>query len=219
MKPVTRLLLISRHKIMTDGLRALFKSERQVRVVGEAADEAEALDLAERTNADIAVIDLIAQVLNAFSVVRELKKQSPALRIVVLSMCSDETYVSQALHNGASGYVLKEESFSSLAQAVQQVAAGGQYLSALLDARAIRERRRNTAGGAVDGFDRLTPREREVLQLAAQGWTSAQIAARLGISRRTAETHRANIYKKLLVESHTDLVALALRRGLLTRDL
>ena len=211
------MILISRHQLMTDALHELFKRERDVRVVGAAADEGAALQLAARTKPDVAVVDMIAQVLNAFSIVRQLKKQSPALGIVALSMCSEDSYVSQVLQNGASGFVLKAESFTSLARAVHDVAAGRKYLSALVDAQAIR-RRRKGLHGITDNFDKLTARESEVLHLAVRGRTSAQIASELGISRRTADTHRANIYKKLLVGSYTELVVFALRRGLITHD-
>jgi two-component system response regulator NreC len=218
MKAATRLILVSRHKLMTEALHALFKGERDVHVVGQAADEQAALQLASRAKADVAIVDMVAQVLNAFSIVRQLKKQSPTVRVVALSMWSDEAYVSQVLRNGASAFVLRSEGFSSLARAVHDVAAGRQYLSPQLDISAIR-RRQKAADSYTDDLDKLTAREREVLQLAMEGCPNALIAGRLGISRRTAETHRANIYKKLLVGSHTELVAFALRRGLLTRDL
>jgi DNA-binding NarL/FixJ family response regulator len=218
MKAATRLILISRHKLMTEALYALFQRERNVHVVGHAADEAAALQLAARTNADVAIVDMVAQVLNAFSIVRQLKKQSPTLGVVALSMWSDEAYMSQVLRSGASAFVLRTEGFGRLARAVQDVAAGRRYLSPQLNIPAIR-RRQKAANSYTDDLDKLTAREREVLQLATEGCTNARIAARLGISRRTVETHRANIYKKLLVGSHTELVAFALRRGLLTRDL
>lgn len=201
---------------MTDGLAALFHRERDFRVVGVATEGPVAMEIVRRTNPDVVVVDLITQAPDGLSLIRQLKKHAPRSAIVGLSMYTDEAYVSQALQNGASAYVLKSESFTDLVHAVREVTAGRQYLSPSLNAHAIR--RRTAAGSRPDALERLTPRERQVLQLAAEGRTSAQIAARLGISRRTAETHRANIYKKLLVESHTDLVAFALRRGLLTRD-
>jgi DNA-binding NarL/FixJ family response regulator len=215
---VTNVLLISRHRLTTDGLRALFEAEDDVRVVGDATECSGAIELVRGADPDVAVIDLIVQVLNGLTVVRQLKRAAPTLRIVAISMCTDESYVSQALHDGASGYVLKSDSFSELLRAVHEVQAGRQYLSPTFNAGSIEKRRQRAVGASGDTFERLTPRERQVLQLAACGCTSAQIGARLGISRRTAETHRSNIYKKVLVESHTDLVALALRRGLLTRD-
>jgi two-component system response regulator NreC len=143
-----------------------------------------------------------------------LKKCSAETKIVALSMCTDAPYVAQALIHGASGYVLKSDGFADLARGVREAASGRQYLSPSLDDRAIRACR----GRGDDGFHSLTLRERQVLQLAVEGCTSTQIATRLGISRRTAETHRSNIYGKLQIQSHADLIALALRRGLIARE-
>jgi DNA-binding NarL/FixJ family response regulator len=111
--------LISRHNLLTEALHALFKRERDVRVIGEGADEAGALQLATSTTPDVALVDMITQVVNVFAIVRQLKKHSSKLRIVALSMCSDEAYVSQVLRNGAPGFVLSTHTFSSLAHAVR----------------------------------------------------------------------------------------------------
>jgi DNA-binding NarL/FixJ family response regulator len=213
---VTSLLLIGRHKLVTDGLRGLFQAQSDLEVVGQISDSPAAIQAARAIEADVIIVDLIAQALNGVSVIRDLRKHAARSAIVALSMCVEESYVSQALQNGASGYVLKSESFSDLLHAVREVAAGRQYLSAGLDADAIR--RQLACGGRADKFESLTARERQVLYLAAQGCTSARIATQLGISPRTAETHRANIYKKLEFASHAQLVTFALRRGLLTRD-
>lgn len=217
MQSVTSLLLISRHKLMTNGLRVLFEAEQGFEVVGEVAEDEPAIETARRVGADVIVVDLIAQVLNGLSVIRDLRTRAPRSAIVALAMCTDKSYVSQALQNGARAYVLKSESFPDLVHAVREVTAGRKYLSAELDVDAIRQQ--VATGGRADRFESLTARERQVLQLAGHGCTSAQIAMQLGISRRTAETHRANIYKKLQVASQADLVAFALRRGLLTRDI
>lgn len=219
MKQTTRILLAGRHKLMTDGLRALFEREADFRIVGQVADGPAAIDLIGRLKPDVVVLDLIMQALDALGAIGQIKKHAPATKIVTLSMCTDEPYVSQALSNGASAYVLKSENFGDLARAIREVLAGHQYLSPPLDNRAIKELQRRSGGKHFDKFDTLTSRERQVLQLAVESRTSAQIAARLGISPRTAETHRSNIYKKLHIQSRADLIALALRRGLITRDL
>jgi two-component system response regulator NreC len=217
MESVTSLLLISRHRLMIEGLRGLFEAQPGIDTVHEITDGPSVGETARRLDADVIVLDVIAQVLNALSVICELKSCAPRSAIVALSMCAEESYVSQALQNGASGYVLKSERFADLLGAVRQVAGGRLYLSPGLDADAIRQQ---VAGdNRADKFETLTARERQVLHLAAKGGTSAQIALRLGISRRTAETHRANIYKKIGFASHADLVSFALRRGLLTRDI
>jgi DNA-binding NarL/FixJ family response regulator len=214
---VTSLLLISRHRLISEGLRALFEAQPGLTVVGEVADSPQALEMAERTRPEVIVIDLIAQVLNGLAVIRDLKARAPRSAIVALSMCTEDSYVCQALQNGARAYVLKSDRFADLLDAIREVAAGRLYLSAGLDAEAIRQQL--ATGSHSDPFARLTAREQQVLQLSAQGLTSSQIAAQLGIRRRTAEAHRANIYKKLELTGHADLVSFALRRGLLTRDL
>jgi two-component system response regulator NreC len=214
---VTTLLLVSRHKVMTDGLRALFEAEPWLNVVGQISDTPAALEAVRFSDPSVIVLDLIAQALKGVSVIRQLKTYAPRSHIVALSMCTEDSYVSQALQNGASGYVLKSEGFAELLHAVREVVGGRTHLSPALDADAIR--RLVGSGDPADRFESLTPRERQVLHLAAQGLTGAQIAARLAISKRTAETHRANIQKKCGFASHADLVSFALRRGLLTRDL
>jgi DNA-binding NarL/FixJ family response regulator len=215
MQNVTRVLLVSRHKIIAEGLRVLLQSQREFSVVGEISDTATVIRAA-RIDADVIVLDLIAQALNGLSIIRQLKASAPQSSIIALAMCSEESYVSHALQNGASGYVLKSENFAALACAVRTVIAGRQYISPSLNADAIRQL--VASGGCADKFESLTARERQVLHLTAQGCTSARIAAKLSISPRTAEAHRANIYKKLAFASHAELVAFALRRGLLTGD-
>jgi DNA-binding NarL/FixJ family response regulator len=202
---------------MTDGLRVLFQAEPGLNVVGQITDTPAALETVRSIDAAVIVLDLIVQVLNGVSVIRQLKTSAPHSEIVALSMCTDNSYVSQALQKGASGYVLKSEGFVELLHAVREVAAGRKHLSSGLNADAVRQL--VASGDRADRFESLTARERQVLHLAAQGFTSAQIAGRLGISRRTAETHRANVQKKFEFASHAELVSFALRRGLLTRDL
>jgi DNA-binding NarL/FixJ family response regulator len=219
MKHAIRILLIGRHKLMTDGLRALFESKTDFRIVGQVADGPEAIDLIGQVKPDVVVLDLLMQALDGLAAIGQIKQHAPATKIVPLSRCTDASYVSQALSNGASAYVLKSEDFDDLAHAIREVFAGRQFFSPPLDHNAIKEFQRKADGKHLDNFDTLTSRERQVLQLAIEGSTSAQIARRLGISPRTAETHRSNIYKKLHVQSRADLIALALRRGLITRDL
>jgi DNA-binding NarL/FixJ family response regulator len=218
MKHVTRVLLVGRHKIMTDGLHALFEREVEFKVVGQSADGPAAIDPIVRLKPAVVVVDVLMQSLDGLVAIRELKRRAAETRIVALSMCTDVPYVSQALNYGVSAYVLKSDSFGDLARAVREVVSGRQYLSRSLDHRAIKECRRKSRGELVDKFFTLTHRERQVFQLSVEGCTSTQIATRLGIGRRTAETHRSNIYRKLQIQSHADLIALALRRGLIAAD-
>lgn len=218
MKHVIKVLLVGRHKLMTDGLHALFEREPEFKIVGQCADGPAAIDAVVRLEPSVAVVDVLLQSVDGLAAIRDLKRCSPRTSIVTLSMCADVPYVSQALAYGVSAYVLKSENFGDLARAVREVTSGGQYLSRSLDDRAIKEYRRESRGQQVDKFHMLTRRERQVFQLAVEGCTSTQIATRLAISRRTAETHRSNIYGKLQIQSHADLIALALRRGLIARE-
>ena len=212
---MTQVLLAGGNTLLIDGLRALFESEPDFRVVA-ATDVAHAGYIAARVGAEVVVADLFVQALDGPALIAQVRKQAPDdAKIVVLSTSPDPVYVSKVMAAGASAYALKSESFGGLLGAIRAAVSGFRYLSPQLDARAVEEYQRKQGEPRSDSFKTLTVRERQVLQLAAEGRTGAQIAAQLGISRRTAETHRANIYRKLLVDSQTDLIALALRRGLL----
>lgn len=215
MKQRVELLLIGGNRIMRDGLSALCEREAEFKIAGQTVEGPAALDAIGRFKPTVAIVDLHVRSIEGLDSIKTLKRQAPGTKIVALSMCTDTNYIAQALAYGASAYVLKSEHFRDLARAIREVTSGGEYLSGSLDDRAIRERRRGKHGELVDKFHALTRRERHVLQLAAGGGTSTQIAARLGISRRTAETHRSNIYRKLQLQGPADLVAFALRRGLI----
>lgn len=211
----TRVVLADDHHVVREGLRALLEAEPDITVVGEAADGLTTAHLVERLKPDVLVVDVMMPALNGLEVTRQVVRQSPDTRVIVLSMYSDESYVMEALKNGAAGYVLKSSTRSDLVQAIREVMAGQRYLSAPLSARAVEayvERAKATQLGA---YDTLTSREREVLQLAAEGHTSAEIASRLSISPRTVETHRAAVMRKLGLRTQADLIRYALRRGLI----
>lgn len=212
--PIT-LLLADDHQIVRQGMRALLETEQGFRVIGEASDGLEAVRLSERLRPDILILDLMLPGLHGLEVIRKLRKQVPRTRVVVLSMHANEAYVLQALRNGAAAYVLKDCEAAVLIQAVRQVAAGYRYLCPQLAARAIDTYVESARNAPADRYEVLTPREREVLQLAAEGYTSAQIAARFFLSRRTVETHRTNMMRKLGLRTRTDLVRYAMQRGLI----
>jgi DNA-binding NarL/FixJ family response regulator len=153
--------------------------------------------------------------LNGLEVARQLNKGGASVGVVVLSMHDDEGFVLEALANGVSAYVLKDSNSSDLVQAVREVAAGRRYLSPPLSDRAIETYQQMAKIGAMDRHETLTTREREVLQLSAEGHTSSEIAARLGISTRTAETHRSHLMHKLGLHTQSDLIRYAIRRGVI----
>jgi DNA-binding NarL/FixJ family response regulator len=166
----------------------------------------------------ILVVDLMMPGLNGLEVARQTKEISPLTRIVILSMHSDEAYVLEALRNGATGYVLKDAHATDLMQALLAVAAGQHYLSPPLSQRAIEVYARKTEAATLDIYETLTKREREVLQLAAEGHSQNEIATKLVISPRTAETHRANLMRKLGLQNQTDLVRFAIKRGIVSLE-
>jgi two-component system, NarL family, response regulator NreC len=203
------------HPLVRQGLRAVLEAEPDFQLVGEAGDGLEATQLVERLRPDALVIDLMMPGLNGLEVTRQVRQRSPETRVVVLSMHADEGYVLEALRNGAVGYVLKDSSATELVQALRDVFAGQRYLSRQLSERAIEAYIQRAESTAPDSYHSLTTREREVLQLAAEGCSSAEIAARLSISPRTAETHRSNLMRKLGLHTQTDLIRYALRRGII----
>ena len=210
-------VLADDHPIMRKGLRALLEGEDGCRVVGEAADGLSAVEMIARLRPQVAVLDVQLPDLDGLEVARRVRERSPDTRVVMLSMHGDEPYVLDALRHGAMGYVLKGEAATDLVAAVHAAVAGRRFLSAPLHERAIDAyaRRAEDAPRPLDRYELLTSREREVLQLAAQGLSNAEVGARLSISPRTAETHRANLLRKLGLQGQTDLVRFAVGRGLL----
>ena len=214
--PVT-LLLADDHPIIRQGLRHLLEGEPEFRIVGEAGDGVEALQLVERFKPDILVVDMMMPGLNGLEVLRRLKKISPGTRTIVLTMQSADAYVVEALKNGAAGYVLKETGPGELVNAVREVNLGNQFLSAKLSERFLSGGQR-IAGTPSDAYESLTAREREILQMTVEGRTSAEIGEKLKISPRTVEVHRSNLADKLGIKNQADLIRFAIKRGILPMD-
>ncbi len=215
---MTTIVLADDHHVVRQGLRALLEAETDFSVVGEAADGLEVAGLVERLEPDVLIADVMMPGLGGLEVTRQISRRTPHTRVIILSMYDNEAYVAEALRNGAAGYVLKCASGAELIRAVRAVAAGRRYLSPPLSEGAIEAYVERAKAGTLDLYDTLTTREREVLHLAAEGHTSAEIARRLSISPRTAETHRANLMRKLGLQTQTDLIRYALRRKILPPD-
>jgi two-component system, NarL family, response regulator NreC len=209
------LVLADDHKVVRQGLRAVLEAEPAFRVIGEASNGLETTRLVERLRPNVLVLDLMMPGLSGLEVARQIRKHSPETRIVILSMHKDESYVLEALKNGAAAYVLKDSSSEELVRAINEAAAGRRYLSPPLSDSAIAAYVQRANATAMDSYHSLSSRERQVLQLAAEGYTNTAIGKRLFISPRTVEMHRANMMKKLDLRSQTDLIRYALRRGLL----
>ena len=212
---MTTIVLAEDHHIVRQGLHILLQAERNFSIIGETGDGLEAVQLVERLQPDVLVLDLMMPSLNGLEVTRQVTKRSPQTRIIILSMHANEAYVREALRNGATGYVLKESSAADLVQAVREAIAGRRYLSPPLSERAIDAYVQKAEAATLDVYDTLTTREREVLHLVAEGNTIGTIASRLFISPRTVETHRTNLMRKLSLRTSAELVRYALQRGLL----
>jgi DNA-binding NarL/FixJ family response regulator len=215
---MTTIVLADDHHIVRQGLRALLEVEPGFNVVAEAGDGLEALQLVEQLGPNVLVLDLMMPGLNGLEVTRQLTKHSPKTGIVILSMYANEAYVLEALANGASAYVLKDSDSADLVHAVREVAAGRRYLSPPLSDRAIEVYQAKAKAATLDRYETLTTREREVLQLVAEGHTNTDIASLLGISARTVETHRSNLMHKLVLHTQADVIRYALRRGIIPME-
>jgi DNA-binding NarL/FixJ family response regulator len=214
----TTIVLADDHPIVRRGLRAVLEHEPDFSIVGTASDGMEALRLTERLRPDVLILDLMMPGLSGLEVMRILRERSLRSRIVVLSMHSTRAFIAQALQNGAIGYVLKDSAEEDLSRAVRQAAAGRPFLSPPVTETAIRAYIELSKSSSFDPHDTLTPRQREVLQLTAEGKTNGEMAARLNISQRTVENHRAILMQKLGLRNQTDLIRHAIRHGMIAAD-
>ncbi|MCW5556535.1 MAG: response regulator transcription factor [Verrucomicrobiae bacterium] len=209
-------VLAEDHHIVRQGLKALLSGAKDFRLLGEAGDGLEAVALVARFKPNVLVLDLMIPRLHGLEVVRRVHEETPATHVIVLSAHADEHYVVEALRSGALGYVLKDCTTSNLVEAIQTVAAGKRYLSTVLAERAMEAFFQNPGQPGLDRYETLTDRERLILQLAAEGSSNPEIARKLFISPRTAESHRANLMRKLGLRSQTDLVRYAIRKQIIT---
>ena len=212
------ILLADDHQLVRKGFKALLSLEPDLAIVGEAGDGFETIKLAEELQPDVLVLDLMMTGINGLEVTRQLSKKITKTAIVILSMHSNEAYVLEALRSGAKAYILKESPSEELVRAIREVHAGRRYLSSPLSERAIEVYTKKTEVQTVDPYSQLTIREREILQLAAQGCTNNEIATRLYISHRTVETHRTNLMRKLSLHNHSQLIQFAIQRGIIPND-
>ena len=209
------IVLADDHPVVRRGMQALLEAEPDLVVVGESGDGLETTHLVERLKPDVLILDLVMPGLSGLEVLRVVRQRSPGTRVVVLSMHSNNAFVAEALKNGATAYVLKGCEEENLVRAVKEAAVGRRYLSPPVTERTIDAYIEQSRAAQLDPHETLTAREREVLQLAAEGKTGGEIAARLHISQRTVENHRANLMRKLGLKNHSELVRYAVRRGLL----
>lgn len=207
--PKIRILLADDHSVVRHGFRRILEEQADMEVVGEAANGREAVELATRLAPDVLVMDVTMPQLNGIEAARQLAKSCPRLRVLALSMQKDGVYVREMLRAGARGYLLKESTEADLLAAVRAVAAGKAWLSPEVSDAVLEDYRRHV----TNPLDLLSAREREVLQLIAEGRTNKEIAGQLGLSVYTVEAHRGNLMEKLNLHSGNELVRFAVRHG------
>jgi two-component system response regulator NreC len=206
----TRLLLADDHALIRQGLKALLEKQGY-QVVGEASNGQEAIRAAEKNQPDVAIIDISMPVLNGVDAARELKKSTPKTKVILLTQHDEDQYVTESLRAGVRGYVLKSQLAEDLVHAIQEVCRGSVYLSPSIS-RAVVDAYLSNAHVSPDP---LSGRERQVLQLVGEGKATKDVAVHLGISVKTAESHRARLMKKLDIHETASLVRYAIRRGLI----
>ena len=212
-----RILLADDHQLMRSGLRLLIEQQPDLTVVGEAGDGREVVSLAKSLKPDVVVMDIGMPNLNGIEATHQITQIHPEIAVVILSMHSDEGYVLRVLKAGAKGYLLKDSAEADLIKAVHAVAGGKSFFSpavskVLLDDY-VRKLKRT---GIEDAYDLLTPREREILQLIAEGKSNKDVANLLNLSVYTVETHRSNIMEKLHLRGLPELILYAVRKGIIS---
>jgi two-component system, NarL family, response regulator NreC len=217
-----RILIADDHKIVCDGLKALLETQPEMQIVAQAQNGREAVKLAQKQKPDVAIMDVAMPDLIGPEAVRQILSTNPGIKIIALSMHADRRYVTEMLSAGASGYILKHCAFEELVHAIRIVLANQVYLSPAIAGIVVKELAqskspRSRKSSSVS-YQALTPREREVLQLIAEGHNAREIGQRLHLSVKTIETHRRQIMEKLEIRSIADLTKFAIREGLTSLD-
>jgi DNA-binding NarL/FixJ family response regulator len=212
-----RVIVVDDHAILREGVRALLQLQADIEVVGEAANGAEAIEAVTRLDPDVVLMDIAMPGLGGIEAALELKKLGRRARVLILSQYEDREYVRRLLKAGVAGYVLKKSAGGELANAIRAVHRGGLVLDPEV-ARTAMEEGGPAAPDAADPYDALTDREKQVLKLVAEGRSNKEVAEVLGISVKTAMSHREHVMEKLGVHNRTELVRFALKKGVIRVD-
>jgi DNA-binding NarL/FixJ family response regulator len=218
MNKAIRVLLADDHALFRAGIRSLMQALDDIEIVAEACDGREALHLCKTHCANVALMDIMMPELNGLDATARLAAISPQTRVIILSMNANEEYILQALRCGAVGYLLKSISPCELEQAIRAVARGETYLSPAISKHVIAAYLERVGGETIGPFERLTPRQREVLQLVAEGDSTKEIARKMSLSAKTVEMHRSQLMAALDVHDIAGLVRCAIRMGLISPD-
>jgi len=215
--PSCSIVLADDHELVRAGIRSILETFPSVRVQAEAGDGKEALDLVRRLEPDVLLLDITLPGLNGLEVADRIRKLGLGTRVLMLSMHSGPEYVARGIQSGAAGYLVKDSAVDELAAALESVLAGRRYLSEALDREVIQGFLRS-GESALDELAVLTPRQREILQLIAEGSSTREIAERLHVSVKTVETHRAQLMSRLGIHDVPGLVRFAIRTGMITTE-
>jgi len=211
-----RIVLADDHTVMRNGLRLLLERQPNLQVVGEASDGRQAVTLIENANPDVVIMDIAMPNLNGIEATRQIVTQNPRTAVAILSMHSDESYVIRALKAGARAYLLKDSAEADLLAAVRALTEGKSFFSPAISKILVEDYMRQLQSrGAEDTYELLTNREREILQLLAEGRTNKEVANMLNLSLYTVETHRTHILQKLNLHSVPELILYAVRKGII----
>ena len=211
-----RIIVADDHAVMRRGLRLILEQQVDFQVLGEANDGREAMSMAESLKPDVAVLDITMPNLNGIEAARQISAKHPGVAIVILSMHADEGYVLRALKAGARGYLLKESPEADFIQAVRAVSEGNAFFSPAVSRMLVEDYVRQLQDKDIeDSYELLTPREREILQLIAEGKSNKDVANLLNLSLYTVETHRGNMLEKLNLHSVPELILYAVRKGVI----
>jgi DNA-binding NarL/FixJ family response regulator len=213
-----KVLLADDHAVLRDGLRMVLDAQTGISVVGEAEDGRQALEMVERLHPDVVVMDIAMPNMNGAEATRQIKRRFPGVKVLILTMHENEQYLAQIVNAGAIGCVLKRSAGTELVTAVRAAARGESYFSPAMATMMLDGYRMHLAVDGRDESDRLTEREREILQLVAEGKTNQEIADLLVVSIKTVQTHRAHMMEKLDAHDRTELVKHAIRLGMITSD-
>jgi DNA-binding NarL/FixJ family response regulator len=213
-----KVLLVEDHALVRAGLRALLEKSRDIFVLGEASNGQEGVELAQQLNPDVIVMDIMMPRMNGIQAAEHMRSLKLRSRVLLLSMHSDHGLVRQALQSGIKGYVLKSSVGEELLQAIRAIARGETYLNAEISSIAVEQATHSHTSRSINPLDDLSPREKEILQLITEEYTSVEIAKMLSISEKTVEKHRANLMEKLNVHNIAGLVRLAIKHGLINKD-